>query len=208
MCDYQTLVNTLHAFQALAKQRPVTVGELVDSLDESAYAFIAIILVLPFIQPIPLGPFTVVGGMAFVVLGLQLLRGHESPVLPARLRAVELHEKTLGLMIGIGLRIISWCRKFTKPRLQHWVTGSTGQRLSGSILLAAGLLMAIPFPIPLPLNNALPGLAILFYGIGELEDDGLMLFFSLMWLLLTVLYFTAYVLVLWMFGQQALDYFI
>lgn len=206
MCDYQTLVNTLHYFEAQAKIRPLTIGELIDSLDESAYAFIAIILVLPFIQPIPLGPLSVAGGMTFAVLGLQLLRGHESPVLPSRIRTLTLHVKTLQIMIKVGLRIIDLCRKITRPRMQYLVSGKTGRQVSGTILLAGGMLMAVPFPIPLPLNNALPGLAILFYCIGELEDDGLMVFFSIFWLVVTVLYFTAYFVSIWFFGQQGISY--
>ncbi len=208
MCNYQTLVNTLHAFQLQAKHRPITIGELIDSLDEAAFAFIAIILVLPFMQPIPLGPLSVIGGLTFAVLGMQLLRGHESPVLPKRIRALVLHEKLLQTMINIGLKMIDLCRKITRPRLQYLVSGKTGRQVSGWILLAAGLLMAVPFPIPLPLNNTIPGLAILFYCIGELEDDGLMVFFSLFWLVVTVLYFTAFFVSIWFFGQQAINYFI
>ena len=159
MCNYQTLVKTLHAFEAQAKQRPVTIAELIDSLDEAAYAFIAIILVLPFMQPFPLGPLSVAGGLTFAVLGLQLLRGHESPVLPKRVRELALHEKTLKVMIKVGLKIIGLCRKITRPRMQYLVSGKTGRRVSGWILLAGGLLMAIPFQIPLPFNNTLPALS-------------------------------------------------
>lgn len=208
MCNYQTLLDTLHAFQMQAKHRSITVGELVDSLDEAAFAFIGIILVLPFLQPLPMGPISVAGGLTLAVLGLQLLRGHESPVLPKRIRALELHEKTLQIMIGACLKIIDFCRKITRPRMQYLVTGNTGRQVSGWILLAGGLLMAIPFPIPLPFNNVIPGLAILFYCIGELEDDGLMVFFALFWLVVTVLYFTAFFVSIWFFGQQAIDYFI
>jgi hypothetical protein len=111
-------------------------------------------------------------------------------------------------MIGACLKIIDFCRKITRPRMQYLVTGNTGRQVSGGILLAGGLLMAIPFPIPLPFNNVIPGLAILFYCIGELEDDGLMVFFALFWLVVTVLYFTAFFVSIWFFGQQAIDYFI
>lgn len=208
MCHYQTLVDTLHAFQMQAKHRRITIGELIDSLDEAAFAFIAIILVLPFLQPLPLGPISIAGGLTFAVLGLQLLRGHESPVLPKRIRELELHEKSLQIMISVGLKIVDFCRKITRPRMQYLVSGKTGQQVSGSILLAGGLLMAVPFPIPLPLNNAIPGLAILFYCIGELEDDGLMVFFSLFWLVVTLLYFTAFFVSIWFFGQQAVSFFI
>jgi len=206
--NYLTLIDTLNGFAEQSKLRPLTLGEAIDSLDEAAYAFIAIILVLPFIQPIPLGPLTVVGGLTFTVLGWQLLRGHGSPVLPQRMRAIEMNEKTWRIMVKISLKIISICRKFTKPRYTHLVSGRQGQRLAGFIMLAGGLLMTIPFfPIPLPLNNALPGLAILFYCIGELEDDGLMVFVALFWLVVTVVYFSAYFVALWFFGNEALSFF-
>lgn len=207
MCDYKTLVDTLNGFAEQSRHRPLPLGEAIDTLDEAAYAFIGIILVLPFIQPVPLGPITVAGGLAFAVLGWQLLHGHESPVLPQGIRKIEMSEKTWRILVNVCLKLIGFCRKFTRPRLTQLVNGKKGQRVAGFIMLTGGLLMAIPFPIPLPGNNALPGLAILFYCIGELENDGLMVFVALFWLLVTVVYFSAYFLALWFFGGEALTFF-
>jgi hypothetical protein len=206
LCDYDTLVKTLHRFADQSRERPLTLGEAMDSLDEAAYAFIAIILALPFVQPVPLGPITVLGGIAFATLGWQLMRGHESPVLPKRMQRVEFSETTWRVLVNVCLKILGFCRKFTKPRYISLVSGRKGQKIGGFILLAAGLLMAIPFGV-LPLNNVLPALAILFYAIGELEEDGLMVFISFFWLVVTVLYFGAFFFALWFFGQEALAYF-
>lgn len=204
--DYHSLLATLHRFAEEAKTRPLTIGEAVDSIDEAAYAFIALILALPFLQPIPLGPLTVVGGLTFATLGWQLLRGHESPVLPHRLREVAMSEHVWRVLSRICIRILGFCRKFTRPRMQHLVSGRKGQQLGGFILLAAGLLMAIPFGV-LPFNNTLPALAILFYGFAELEDDGLMVAVSLFWLVVTVVYFSAFFIALWYLGNGALEFF-
>lgn len=207
MSDYQTLVATLHRFADQAKHGPLKLGTALDTLDEAAYAFIAIILTLPFLQPIPLGPVTVAAGLGFAALGWQLLRGHESPVLPKRLREAELSEKAWRTIVNVCLKILGFCRKFTRPRMQQLVSGRQGQQVGGAVLLAGGLLMAVPFPIPLPGNNALPALAILFQAVGELEQDGVMVFVALFWLVATVLYFAAYFLVLWFFGREALAFF-
>lgn len=206
MCDYDALVKTLHRFAEQSKKRPLTLGEALDSLDEAAYAFIAVILVLPFLQPVPLGPFTVIGGLAFATLGWQLLRGHESPVLPHKVHAVELSEKSWRILVSVCLKILGFCNKFTKPRYTYLVSGRQGQKIGGFVLLAGGALMAIPFGV-LPFNNMLPGLAILFYAIGELEEDGLMVFIAFFWLVVTVLYFGAFFFALWYFGQEALAFF-
>lgn len=206
MCDYDSLVKTLHQFAEQSKEKPLTLGEALDSLDEAGYAFIAIILVLPFLQPLPLGPITVIGGVAFATLGWQLLRGHESPVLPQKLKNIEFSENTWRILINVCLKILGFCKRFTKPRYSTMVNGEKGQKIGGFILLAAGGLMAIPFGV-LPLNNLLPGLAILFYCIGELESDGLMYFIAFFWLIVTVIYFIAFFLALWFFGQETLAFF-
>ena len=206
MCDYKTLVATLNGFAEQAKHRPLTLGEAIDTLDEAAYSFIAIILALPFMQPIPLGPLTVIGGLTFALLGWQLLRGHESPVLPRRIRAVEMNEHSWRILVNVCLKILGVCRKFTKPRHAWLFEGRRGQRIGGFVLASAGMLMAIPFGV-LPLNNTLPGLSILFYGIGELEQDGVMVFVAFFWLAVTVLYFTAFFIALWLFGAEAVAYF-
>ena len=206
MCDYATLVKTLQQFAEQSKHKPLTLGEALDTLDEAGYAFIAIILVLPFLQPLPLGPITVLGGIAFATLGWQLFRGHESPVLPEKLRAAEFSAPTWQILVNVCLKILGFCRKFTKPRYQSLVNGKRGQKIGGFILLAGGALMAIPFGV-LPLNNMLPGLAILFYCIGELEEDGLMIYIAFFWLIFTVIYFCAFFFMLWYFGKEALAMF-
>jgi len=204
--DYEALLATLRRFADEAKTRPLTIGEAIDSIDEAAYAFISVILALPFLQPIPLGPLTVIGGLTFAALGWQLLQGNESPVLPQRLRQVAMTETVWRILIKVCLNILGVCRRFTKPRMTHLVTGRKGQKLGGFILLAAGLLMAIPFGV-LPFNNTLPALAILFYGFAELEDDGLMVVIALFWLVVTVVYFSAFFYALWYLGNGAVEFF-
>ncbi|HSI43413.1 MAG TPA: exopolysaccharide biosynthesis protein [Methylotenera sp.] len=206
MFDYPTLVKTLNQFAEQSKLKPLTLGEALDSLDEAGYAFIALILVLPFLQPLPMGPITVIGGVAFATLGWQLFNHHESPVLPAKIRNVEFSERTWRILVSVCLKVLGFCRKFTKQRYSGIVNGAKGQKIGGSILIAAGALMAIPFGV-LPFNNLLPGLAILFYCIGELESDGLMFFIAIFWLIVTVIYFTVFFMALWFFGQEALEFF-
>ncbi|MBA3695643.1 MAG: exopolysaccharide biosynthesis protein [Methylotenera sp.] len=206
MFDYPNLVKTLNQFAELSKTTPLTLGEALDSLDKAGYAFIALILVLPFLQPLPMGPITVIGGVAFATLGWQLFNRHESPVLPSKIRNVEFSEKTWRILVNVCLKVLNVCRKLTKHRYPRIVNGARGQKIGGGILLAAGVLMAIPFGV-LPFNNLLPGLAILFYSIGELESDGLMFFIAIFWLIVTVAYFTAFFVALWFFGQEALEFF-
>jgi hypothetical protein len=207
MTNYDDLITMLENFATQSKTKPLTLGEALDTLDQSGYALIALIMVLPFVQPVPLGPITVAGGLAFVALGWQMWRGYDSPVLPKEIRNVAMSEKAWGILVKVCLKIVRLCHMFTKPRYTELVTNRRGQKIGGFILMTAGALMAIPFVIPLPFNNMLPGFAILFFCIGELEDDGLMVFVSFGWLIVTVIYFTLFFVGLYYLGNGVLDYF-
>jgi Uncharacterized ABC-type transport system, permease components len=204
MSDYAALVATLHRCAERVKVARLTLGEVLDSLEEASFCFISIILTLPFLQPISLGPLATVGGLTFAALGWQLFRGHRSPVLPQKIRNTEMSSRAWEVMIALCLKIIGWCRRISRPRYTSWVTGGKGRQIAGVILISAGLLMAIPF-FGIPFNNALPALAILFVCIGELEQDGVMVFIALGWLVITVVYFVLILLAIWLLGEQAID---
>jgi len=207
MASYDDLIAMLENFAEQSRIKPLTLGEALDTLDQAGYALMALIMVLPFMQPIPLGPLTVVGGLAFAMLGWQMWRGHDAPVLPEKIRNVVMSEKIWGILVKVCLKIVGFCRIFTKRRYTELVTGRRGQKIGGCILMSAGSLMAIPFVVPLPFNNMLPGFAILFFCIGELENDGLMVFVSFGWLIVTIIYFTLFFFGLYYLGGGVLDYF-
>jgi len=206
MCNSDHVVKTLDQFVEQSQTAPLSLGEAFDALNQSSYALIAFILVLPFLQPLPLGPFTVLGGVAFTALGWQLFKGHASPVLPQKISQITFSNNTWRKLNSVCKKVLSICKKFTKPRYQSMVNGRQGEKVGGFILLASGALMVIPFGV-LPFNNLLPGLAILFYAIGELEDDGVMWFIAFFLLIVTVLYFSAFFFALYFFGQETLNFF-
>ena len=116
-------------------------------------------------------------------------------------------EKTWRILVTVCKKIMGFCHQFAKPRLPQLITGKHGSHIGGGILIAAGALMAIPFGV-LPFNNTLPALTILFYGFAELEDDGVMILIAVFWLIVTVVYFSAFFTALWLFGRQALTHFL
>jgi hypothetical protein len=201
-----SLIATLEACAARAQAAPLSFGEVFESVGEAAYSFIAIVLTLPFIQPISLGPLSTIGGLTFAALGWQLYRGHHAPLLPERVKRTVPGPKTWDTLISACLKILGWCRKISRPRYQSWVSGRKGQKVAGMTLITAGLLMAIPF-FGIPFNNTLPALAIFFICVGELEQDGMMVFIAFGWLIVTVIYFVFILVLLWILGEQALSYF-
>ncbi|MGH8644533.1 MAG: exopolysaccharide biosynthesis protein [Gammaproteobacteria bacterium] len=205
MSSNRVLIEKLQACAERAKHAELSLGEVLDSVQEAAYSFTCIVLSLPFLQPVSLGPLGTVGGLTFAALGWQLFRGHPAPLLPVRVRQTVIGKKTWEMMIGVCVKILRWCGTFTKPRLSAWVSGRKGQKVCGLTIIAGGLLMAIPF-FGLPMNNLLPALAIFFVCVAELEQDGIMVFIAFGWLAVTVIYFTVIIIIVAMLGTQAIDW--
>jgi hypothetical protein len=181
----------------------ITLGDLLGRLDRGGFCFVAFILAMPFIQPVSLGPLTMLGGATFVALGWQLGRGRACPALPGAAHNLRIHGKAWVTALDGAVRLLGFCRRFTRPRHQNWVAGTRGERLVGWLILSGGILLAIPMA-SLPLSNTLPALMIACACIGWLEHDGLMVLASLAWGALTLLYIAAVLACLAFFGDHCL----
>jgi hypothetical protein len=82
MRDYKNLNPILESIAEQARMKPVSIREVLTKLDHYGFSIIVIILILPFMQPFPVGPISVLGGVIFTLLGLQLLKKYQSPILP------------------------------------------------------------------------------------------------------------------------------
>lgn len=205
MKNYEDLHAALESCARRAARKDLTVGEVLDGLEEASYGFLCIVFSLPFLWPLTLGPLSVVGGLGLAALGGQMFAGRVEPWLPERLRRVVLPERVWRALIAACLRMFSFCRRFTRPRGLLWVTGIRGRRVGGALIFAAGALMAIPF-FGLPLNNTFPALAILAVCVAELEQDAWMLLAALFWLVVTVVYFAAALWAIFVLGVNATDW--
>lgn len=179
------------ALDAAARSEcPPTLGEVLGGGGQSAFAFALIVLCIPFLQPISLGPLSTVGGLALAALGWQLARGDVRPWLPSRLADARLDARQWQQVAAVAERMFRWGGLLVRPRWTHWVDGRSGTRTAGALIVIAGLLLAIPLA-GIPFNNLLPALAIVFAAFALLGRDGLMFGVSVFWLLATVGYFIA-----------------
>lgn len=202
---YDELIAALEACSKEAREEELTLGEAFDRLGEASYSLIGIVLCLPFLQPISLGPLSTVGGLTFAILGWQLARQHPSPWLPEKIRrstpSAQIWQRIIALLRGV----VRFCGRFTRRRYVHLVSGPRGDRIVGGLMGVAGLLMAIPF-FGIPFNNTLPALVIIAACIAELEDDGGFIFVALGLLAATVAYFAFIFWALFFVGEQALEF--
>ncbi|MBA3695591.1 MAG: exopolysaccharide biosynthesis protein [Methylotenera sp.] len=203
---YDELVQTLNLFATQAAVEPLAFGSAIDKLDHSAYTFTATLAVLPFLQPIPLGFFALIGSATFIALGLQLLKNEPKLVLPLKIRNVTLGLRTRQTLVNTCLKIIGFLRKFSKPRLSFLIEGKLGRQIGGFIYIAVGILLAVPLGGVVPFKNLFPSLAILFHGTAEVEQDGLMVAMALLCVVLTVIFYGLLIYLVWKFGTVAINH--
>lgn len=204
--SYEQMVAVLEACQEEARHRELTLGEVFDRFGEASYSFVCLLLALPFLQPISLGPLSTIGGLNFALLGWQLARGRQTPWLPERLRRATLPEKVWTVLLGVLLKVFRFCHRFTRPRAQAWVSGRRGEVVGGTLIALGGLLISIPLA-GIPFNNLLPALVVVFVCIGELEGDGAMVLVAVLWLIASVVYLGFVAWALFFLGGEALGWF-
>lgn len=179
----------------------IALADVISSIGTNSFCFAAFLLAVPFVQPLPLGPLTMMCGATFIGLGWQMARGRTHPELPQSAGKLRIQGKFWLAVLAFSQKILKFCRLFTRERLQTWVTGEKGHRLVGWLVLIGGALLAIP-AANLPLNNFFPALMIIFACLGWLERDGLMILVSIFWGIITILYFAAVTLALVIFGKH------
>lgn len=183
--------DILAALDAAAKAPvPPRIGDVLGEGGSSAFGFTLVVLCLPFLQPISLGPLGTIGGMAMAGIGWQLARGDARPWLPRKLAEAPLDSAQWAQLAAAARKVLGWAAKVVRPRLGHWTEGRRGHRIAGALVIVAALLLAIPVG-GIPLNNLLPALAIICAALALMADDGLMFLAAVFWLLVTVGYFIA-----------------
>lgn len=188
-----------------ARAQPMAFGEIIAEIGDRSFAFICLLISLPFLIPVSLGPISTIGGVALIALGWQMVRGRETLWLPRRMAEIRLSERQIEMMQGACRRVLSICRKISRPRLTGWVDGRFGLVFAGWMMILSGLLIGVPLP-GLPLTNTIPALCAIFACVALLEQDGLMLLLSLFWLIVSVVYFAVIGYILYYFGMQAFDW--
>ncbi|SPJ25869.1 exopolysaccharide biosynthesis protein [Palleronia abyssalis] len=148
----------------------VSVGNLIDSLDERGYG--AILGVLPLLELSPAGAipgFPTILALTLAITTVRLLVGYEHLWAPAWLRRRSLSEdrvrRSLQWLKPVALRIDAKLHE----RLSV-LTGRQAQQAACIVILC--LLAMVPFLEVIPFATSAPMIAIAFFGLAILFKDG------------------------------------
>jgi len=175
----RALLPALNHVQRLINEgkRP-RIADLLDPLGSRAVALAAIMVSLPLLSPLTLGPLT--PALAFVVFhaSIQLMRGRENLVLPDKLRQRELPRALVRVLRKSMIPLVAirhWDRtirnvRIFPKRMAHVVAG-TG-------MFIGGLLLLVPLPF-IPFSNTFPALGIVCCGVAYLKRNDLFYIWTL-----------------------------
>ena len=166
----------------------LTLGELLHVFGDEGLLLLTILLTIVFLIPVSIPGVSTVFGGAILLIGVSRLVGR--PLwLPRRLREKALPAAKLRPALNGGM---SWVRRLERISRPHRLAGLVDGRVANlfnnlAFILAALLLMA-PFGF-VPFSNTLPGVALLFYGIGLIQRDGIAIVLGHAANILTIIYF-------------------
>lgn len=205
LLSYAEAVEQLEVMISESRDEGVNLAEFFQRMHLTGFSLITLVLTLPFLQPVPLGPFGTMVGITLTILGWQMFRGREKPLLPRQLIEFRAKGRMLAWSLKFSRSMLQFFRRFCKPRRQEWVSGASGRRYCGLLILIGGVLMCAPL-IAVPCNNMFPACIAFFAALAELEQDGAMLWVAVFWLVATLIFFTVVTVLIILFGAEALQW--
>jgi hypothetical protein len=160
--------ETIQSIEDRAAAGPVTFGELLAICGPQGHGFLALFLVLPFLQPIPLPGLSSAIGILLAILGV-FVALRKPPWVPARVARVKVEPEHVLRICHSAERLLGAIEHVVKPRAA-WLFAQPWFRMTnGFVWIVHALVFSLPLPIPF--SNSLPAIVILLMALGILEED-------------------------------------
>ena len=170
MSERGALLPTLDRLFAGPRESPLTIRAFVDGLEDRSYAFIIAALDLPNIVPTGIPLLSTVTGLPMLLLVVQYFLRRPTPWLPGFVAGCSLPRgKLQDFLQGRTRRTIERIENAIHPRRDWWVSGTPRK-----LLLIAWALLILLLALPIPFDNMVPALAIMFFCMALIERDGVM----------------------------------
>lgn len=157
----------IQALDEISKKPNITLGEIIEVLDKDSVTILCLIVIFPFLQPIPIPGISSVLGFIVILQGIGLIKNGK-PFLTKRLKALKIEENNWKLIYKAGVRFSHYTSRLS-PLKHRWTNSRFNQMGAGvSIILTAAFLS---LPLPIPFSNFIPAVGILFLCLGLLEED-------------------------------------
>lgn len=149
-----------------ASPGPLSIGALVTCLGDRAFGAGIVFFALPNLIPLPPGSSTILSFPLFFITW-QLMAGRQIMWIPKWIsgKTLELKKLTSGLTRVIDW--VTWIERYLKPRMT-FLSYPKCERITGLACFVLTVILALP----IPLMNMLPSVALVFFALGLIEQDG------------------------------------
>lgn len=158
----------LRDFLESQTEERITLGALVDALEERGFGVLLFIFAFPNLVALSVPLISSILGFPIVLLTAQLAYGRHKPWFPNWLTAQSFPRQSFAAVTLKALPYLERTERLLKPRLSLFVSW-TAERLLAVFLLVLAIVLALPIPF----GNWLPALSICIVGLAIVEKDGL-----------------------------------
>ena len=155
---------------AASHAAPLRLSDVLSAADDRGFALVLLLATFPFVLPFPTLGLTAPVGFALALAALGLVLGRPA-LLPASLGALQIGPAALARVAAVVSRATWVLARVTRPRMAFMLRRVMRIALGLSLFTAA---VVLGLPIPLPLSNFFPAVAIILLAAGVLEGDGLL----------------------------------
>ena len=192
--ERKTASQVLDGLALLFPQGRITIGAMMDALGDAGLGILLIIFALPSFIPTPGLPVGFVSGTVVALIALQVMAGRHTLWLPERLCAFSMPREILIKGAVYLAKPMRFFERWLKPRYSQF-TGKTARMFMALPIL----ILAVSIVLPIPLGNQAPSIALIAFGFGLIERDGLAILVAILLSVLAMAWLTFVII----FGAQA-----
>lgn len=190
------------ALKTISQKEKITLGDIIDDLGKDSVMILCLIVIFPFLQPIPIPGISTLLGLIVLMQGFGLIINGK-PFLTKRMFHVVIEEDNWKIIYKAGMKFNFYIGRLSSFK-HPWANSRFSQVLAGiSIILSAAFLS---LPLPIPFSNFIPAISIMFICLGLLEEDLILLIIGhLIMIALAILIAYSYKLIAEQ-AHQGIDY--
>lgn len=171
----------------------VTLAEIRDLVGQDGLLVLAAFLMIVFMVPVSIPGVSTVFGGAVMLIGISRILGYRL-WLPKCIAQRPLPADRLRAALDRGSQWLYSLERISRPRRLNWLVSTPlAQVVNNGALIAGAVLLMAPFGL-IPFSNTLPALALLFFSIGLVQQDGLYILYGHLLNLATIAYFAVLIL--------------
>lgn len=160
-------VRLIKALDSVKELPEISIGKMVEHIENEALLILCLISILPFLQPIPLPGLSSILGFVALLQGMALIFV-DRPLLTRRMKNLKISHEKFEVIYKAAVKFSRFTSRMSI--MKHSIAVSKISRMvcGIAIVLSAAFLS---LPLPIPFSNFIPALSIFFICIGLLEED-------------------------------------